>query len=99
MTQNSIDIARYRQQKIIDLKKILQPIYQGEIEFTWVGENSRRKITLQIDDKNNLGFFQEKTHDLIEINDYSLTTTILLKAKNKIYFYRLSLPIMTMVLS
>jgi len=74
MTKNLIDLTHYRQQKIIDLKKILQPIYQGEIEFTWVGENSRRKITLQIDDKNNLGFFQEKTHDLIEINDYSTIT-------------------------
>ena len=86
MTKNLIDLTHYRQQKIIDLKKILQPIYQGEIEFTWVGENSRRKITLQIDDKNNLGFFQEKTHDLIEINDYSLVTIniqkILLKLKD-----------------
>lgn len=69
-----MDLKQYRQKKIAELKKLLDPIYQGEIDFIWVGGNSRRKITLQVDQQNNLGFFQEKTHNLIEINDYSTIT-------------------------
>jgi len=74
MTKNLKDLTDYQHQKIAELKKLLDPIYQEEIEFIWVGGNSRRKITLQVDPKNNLGFFQEKTHNLIEINDYSTIT-------------------------
>lgn len=39
-----------------------------KIEYFWVGPHSRRKITLQINNKNQVGFFAKKTNDVIEID-------------------------------
>lgn len=38
------------------------------IDYFWVGEKSRRKITLQIDRQNRIGFFKKKSNDLVEID-------------------------------
>jgi len=61
----------YRETKQKDLEKILEK-YCDNIEWIWIGANSRRKVTYQIDGKNNLGFFAEKTHNLIIIEDDNL---------------------------
>lgn len=61
----------YRQNKKNFLKKILQDL-NVEPEFIWVGETSRRRVIFQIDNKNNLGFFKERTKELIEIDEYPL---------------------------
>jgi tRNA/tmRNA/rRNA uracil-C5-methylase (TrmA/RlmC/RlmD family) len=61
----------YRQNKQNSLKKTLQEL-GVEPEFIWIKEESRRRVIFQIDNKNNLGFFKEKTKELIEIDEYSL---------------------------
>ena len=61
----------YRQNKQNSLKKILQDL-AVEPEFIWIKEGSRRRVIFQIDAKNNLGFFKEKTKELIEIDEYPL---------------------------
>ena len=61
----------YRQNKQNSLKKILQDL-AVEPEFIWIKEGSRRRVIFQIDAKNNLGFFKEKTKELIEIDEYLL---------------------------
>ena len=61
----------YRQNKIDSLKKILQDL-KVDPEFIWVGDASRRRVIFQIDNKNNLGFFKERTKELIEIDEYPL---------------------------
>ena len=43
-----------------------------DVDFIWVGKASRRRVIFQIDNKNNLGFFKEKTNELIEIEEYPL---------------------------
>lgn len=61
----------YRQNKQNSLKKTLQEL-GAEPEFIWIKEESRRRVIFQIDNKNNLGFFKEKTKELIEVDDYPL---------------------------
>jgi tRNA/tmRNA/rRNA uracil-C5-methylase (TrmA/RlmC/RlmD family) len=61
----------YRQNKIDSLKKTLQDL-KVDPEFIWVGDASRRRVIFQIDNKNNLGFFKERTKELIEIDEYPL---------------------------
>lgn len=51
------------------LKEILKTANLDiEFDFYSVGAHSRRKIILQIDDKNNLGFFAKATNKLVEID-------------------------------
>ena len=57
----------YRQNKKDSLKKILQDL-NVEPEFIWVGETSRRRVIFQIDSKNNLGFFKERTKSSLSTN-------------------------------
>ena len=61
----------YRQNKKNSLKKTLQDL-AVDVEFIWVGQESRRRVIFQIDNKNNLGFFKERTKELIEIDEYLL---------------------------
>ncbi len=56
----------YRHLKKQSLEKYL--INLGlEPRWLWVGVNSRRKINLQISDKNVVGFFSEKSNSIVEI--------------------------------
>lgn len=49
----------------------------SNIDWIWIGGKSRRRATFQIDKKNHLGFFAEKSHNLIEIeNDESVEEKI-----------------------
>jgi len=62
--------------KYQDLKKgILEKELSGNlassidsIDYFWVGPHSRRKITLQVNNKNQVGFFAKKTNDVVEID-------------------------------
>lgn len=63
---------QYRQEKTQNLHNILKKYYDDFIEFIWIQEGSRRRITLQIDHQNKIGFFKHKSHDLIEIDEYLL---------------------------
>ena len=56
----------YRQDKQKNLANLLTE-FSGEIDWTWIGDASRRKVTFQIDGKNRLGFFAPRSHNLIEI--------------------------------
>ncbi len=72
---NNLDIInqqQYRQEKIDKLQKLLANYYANNIDFIWINEGSRRRITLQIDHQNKIGFFKHKSHDLIEIDEYLL---------------------------
>lgn len=57
----------YQQSKKNSLQELLGQ-YCANIDWIWIGDHSRRRVTFQIDQKNRLGFFAEKTHNLIEIN-------------------------------
>ena len=63
----------YQENKQQDLVNILgnfsQNINWPKIEWIWIKKSSRRKVTFQIDIKNNLGFFAEKSHNLLEVSD------------------------------
>jgi len=59
----------YRELKQKTLENLLGEYYTNP-EWIWVGPHSRRKATFQISGKNLLGFFAEKSKDLIEINEY-----------------------------
>lgn len=52
----------YRQKK----QEILGAL---EADWIWIDPHSRRKINLQIDGKNRLGFFTKKSNDLIEVEN------------------------------
>jgi 23S rRNA (uracil1939-C5)-methyltransferase len=69
---NAINQQQYRQEKIDKLQKILENYYSENIDFIWITQGSRRRITLQIDSQNKIGFFKHKSHDLIEIEEYLL---------------------------
>ena len=58
-------------------EELLKSINSTEIdpEWIWVGPNSRRKITLQLTATNQLGFFKEKSKEIIEINRCPIATT------------------------
>jgi 23S rRNA (uracil1939-C5)-methyltransferase len=68
----AINQQQYRQEKTDKLQKLLENYYPKNIDFIWINEGSRRKITLQIDSQNKIGFFKHKSHDLIEIEEYLL---------------------------
>jgi 23S rRNA (uracil1939-C5)-methyltransferase len=72
LENNNFNLEQYRQEKIDNLQKILRNYYPRNIDFVWIQENSRRRITLQIDQKNKIGFFKHKSHILVEIEEYSL---------------------------
>ena len=57
-----------REEKQKNLQKILGKIYQNP-QWISIGSGTRRKVTFQIDAKNHLGFFAEKSHRLIEIDE------------------------------
>ncbi len=59
------------EEKYFSIKKNhLQEILKSDIKFDFfsVGPHSRRKIILQLDDKNNLGFFAKASKNLVEID-------------------------------
>ncbi len=58
----------YRKNKEDALRNILQDLTTS---INWIGDSSflRRKITLQINQKNELGFFAEKSHNIVEISE------------------------------
>ncbi len=65
----------YQNLKKEDLEKSLFQILQDPSEFKaqaikycFIGPKSRRKITLQIDSQNRLGFFAKKSNSLVEID-------------------------------
>jgi 23S rRNA (uracil1939-C5)-methyltransferase len=68
----AINQQQYRQEKTNNLQKLLEKYYSKNIDFNWIGEGSRRRITLQIDSQNKIGFFKHKSHDLIEVEEYLL---------------------------
>lgn len=49
------------------LQKLLNEYYKN-IDWIVIGGHSRRRVTFQIDVKNRLGFFAEKSHSLVEID-------------------------------
>ncbi len=57
----------YQQSKKDFLQELIGK-YCDNIDWIWIGDKSRRRVTFQIDKKNRLGFFAEKTHNLIEID-------------------------------
>lgn len=78
-----LDISddEYKKIKISHLKKDLEEIYDlvpgldniglkagNSCEFFFVGAHSRRKIILQIDGKNKLGFFAKASNNLVPID-------------------------------
>lgn len=70
--------------------KTLAPLlqnYQDQIKFIWIGKNSRRRVSFQVDSNNNLGFFQPKTKNLIIVESYDVATisiNLLIKPLKKI---------------
>ena len=44
--------------------------YNCQLDFIKIGSNSRRRVVLQVDKENNIGFFQKRSHDLIDIEGY-----------------------------
>lgn len=54
-----------KSQKLINNLKILGAVNP---DFIWFDKNFRRKITLHFDEKNNLGFFQNKSKNLTKID-------------------------------
>jgi len=64
--QQNFDEQTYRKNKEEALKELLSTL---ECKINWIGDSSfvRRKITLQINQKNDLGSFAEKSHNIIEI--------------------------------
>lgn len=61
---NFLDLSEedYRKKK----QETLQH-YNGDINWVWVSEHSRRKITLQIGKSNEIGFFANKSKNIVEI--------------------------------
>lgn len=42
--------------------------YQNAINFIKIGQNSRRKVRLHLDNGNNIGFFEQNSNNLVKIN-------------------------------
>lgn len=61
-----LDEEIYRIEKQKNLQKIIGDICANP-RWIWIGCGSRRRVTFQIKTGNRLGFFSEKSHDLIEI--------------------------------
>ena len=64
-----LDDKKYQEDKVIALKKTLSNLETPDIDFFWIGPSSRRKIILQIDDKNRVGFFAKSSKNLVEIDE------------------------------
>jgi 23S rRNA (uracil1939-C5)-methyltransferase len=58
----------YRESKKKNLENLLGK-FCSNIDWIWIGAHSRRKVTFQIDGKNHLGFFAEKSHNVVEIDE------------------------------
>lgn len=75
----------YRKSKQENLQKLLGDYYQNT-SWIWVGGGSRRKVNFQINQKNRLGYFAEKSNNLIEIDEDPLATkeisSLILPLKN-----------------
>ncbi|MBM5781879.1 MAG: class I SAM-dependent RNA methyltransferase [Pelagibacterales bacterium] len=41
----------------------------SNIEYNWFGKGKRRKITLQVNKQNKIGFFAKKSHVIVEIDE------------------------------
>ncbi len=63
-------MTQFPQFKKDSLRELLGD-YCADISWISIGGYSRRKVTFQIDGKNRLGSFAEKSHNLIEIEDDS----------------------------
>ncbi len=68
MQFQQLDEKIYREEKQKNLHKLLGNCC-ANIDWIWIGNGSRRKVTFQISGKNHLGFFAEKSHNLIEIDE------------------------------
>ncbi len=69
----------YQTLKQNEFKKILQNkfvIDSLSIDYIWITRD-RRKIILQVDNKNNLGFFSKKTNDLVKIDSCHIANDII----------------------
>jgi 23S rRNA (uracil1939-C5)-methyltransferase len=68
-------LQHYKDNFYLDFKKkaIAETItrselgFEGEVKFIEVGKESRRRVSFHVDDKNNLGFYEEGSHDLVNI--------------------------------
>jgi 23S rRNA (uracil1939-C5)-methyltransferase len=75
------DLLQYRQQKINNLNQILTSLNFANQnllpltnqDFIWLESNSRRRISLQINHQNQIGFFIPKTHQVIEVQQLNIT--------------------------
>lgn len=67
-----LDQEKYQQEKI----KLLDSVNNLNIppKWIWVSDNSRRKITLQVSATNQLGFFKEKSKEVIAITSCPVAT-------------------------
>ncbi len=52
-----------------EYRELKQKTLALEATWIWIPPHSRRKVTFQIDNKNQLGFFTKKTNSIIEINN------------------------------
>ena len=61
-----LDLDQESYQKI--KQESLKKYHDNNIDWSWVGPHSRRKIILQIDKNNGLGFFAKKSRQITKIN-------------------------------
>ncbi len=59
----------YREKKSKNLKETLENLEIASLDFFWILEKSRRKITLQVDNNNKIGFFAKGSKTLVEIDE------------------------------
>lgn len=65
----NLDQESYQNLKIDNLTADLQNLLNlPDIDYIWVGPKSRRKIILQIDINNKVGFFAKKSNSIAEID-------------------------------
>lgn len=70
LAQTGLDFADLSEPEYRKLKQELFSYLQPfNPEWLWITPDSRRKLIFQIDDKNELGFFAQKTNKLIIIDD------------------------------
>ena len=63
---HNISEKDYRNEKIKFLSQLNHS--DADPQWIWVKENSRRKTTLQVSKNNDLGFFKEKSKEIIKID-------------------------------
>ncbi len=63
--------VEYRQTKQQNLNQALgADLFDNNlINWIWLSQGTRRKVTLQINGKNQLGFFKKQSHQMIEITE------------------------------